>query len=949
MESENLLQEVRSFVSASKSQDNVTVLERSKSAIILMRSLPCARAAVLEQICEIFQQAVHKHIIESDRQDLLGTAQVTDVDSQVYEVIQSIYDTLLEFINKNHEAWAPIIAKWSVYLLGQLSTKYAGQRGTKPNVTLNEKLQIWMTCPAIQMLMEISAQCFSKLINSNPDVCINCLLDSAVKHSPHFDWVVAYIGSYFYKSIINRLLSGALKEFQNNAANDDQVSLLLLTAIRILDYLAIQYPEEVKNSILAMFQESVTSSAKTICLVPFLIHLGTHAPSILNVLAITFLDQLSPNVMVKLYFQLSEWGSIKGNLTASLLSSVVNLIISLKQGNYKVFQFLLAISLNIQSSDITEPEASRIINNIQKFSTILLEQLFVQLQRLVWKKHQATSSSEGFWEALSGSKESSHDISFINEIKERFKDICDELTKTDDKNRLSWYLRLLSLVAIYSGPSTSVEILNYIFTFRGTSHTLSLFIQVQKELQSFFPRILDQALEKCLKNIATKSSPDALTQAQIIVQNLQKLMDLEKISEKELNGFSLSHCIKKHSCLLVSFLFYPSMLITSVTLDVLLTLGFPLATMALSDKTKIVRTFVSFLFNLLHEYKFASLEKKCDMCFEYIEMLRRCQLMLTLLCQDEFCQLLAVRHLMEGACHEQNKRLFNKEQTIEIDCNLGDDNSLFNRNLKPGISSRLPLNTASVFYFGIIGKGLKISTQKTMPQASFFTSSHLFLQSIYNVCYATNVAKPNAMETDRSGSEVNNAKILGTLSLLLRDLLVQDGSFDCNSWPDDEIVKYSIERDIKIRKQFDDSEIMWYLLYLVAEVPHVLLNCISIIHGLFSSVVKFWEQDREPRTTATPSHLYASVQIIAIMRKAMWLPKPLCLIGEIFHIISPKEVHKLLTTTWEFLKENPPNVNTRITTEIKDDHHKDVVKSIFLGNIAELGHLYARFFPVNKI
>ena len=41
----------------------------------------------------------------------IGTAQVTDVDSQVYEVIQSIYDTLLEFINKNHEAWAPIIAK----------------------------------------------------------------------------------------------------------------------------------------------------------------------------------------------------------------------------------------------------------------------------------------------------------------------------------------------------------------------------------------------------------------------------------------------------------------------------------------------------------------------------------------------------------------------------------------------------------------------------------------------------------------------------------------------------------------------------------------------------------------------------------------------------------------------------------------------------------------------
>ena len=37
-----------------------------------MRSLPCARAAVLEQICDLFQAAVHKHIIEADSQELSG-------------------------------------------------------------------------------------------------------------------------------------------------------------------------------------------------------------------------------------------------------------------------------------------------------------------------------------------------------------------------------------------------------------------------------------------------------------------------------------------------------------------------------------------------------------------------------------------------------------------------------------------------------------------------------------------------------------------------------------------------------------------------------------------------------------------------------------------------------------------------------------------------------------
>ena len=71
--SQHLLQQVHSFVLPSKGPGGtVNILERTKSAIVLMRCLPCARAAVLEQICEIFQEAVHKHIIESDRQDLLG-------------------------------------------------------------------------------------------------------------------------------------------------------------------------------------------------------------------------------------------------------------------------------------------------------------------------------------------------------------------------------------------------------------------------------------------------------------------------------------------------------------------------------------------------------------------------------------------------------------------------------------------------------------------------------------------------------------------------------------------------------------------------------------------------------------------------------------------------------------------------------------------------------------
>ena len=107
-----------------------------------------------------------------------------------------------------------------------------------------------------------------------------------MQHSPHFDWVVAYIGfvlkqfstgalllqlilfyflftyffvyfcfrSYFHKSIISHLLSCAIKEFYSDEPCDDEFSDLFRTAIRILDYFTQKYPEEVKNAMLTLFQ-----------------------------------------------------------------------------------------------------------------------------------------------------------------------------------------------------------------------------------------------------------------------------------------------------------------------------------------------------------------------------------------------------------------------------------------------------------------------------------------------------------------------------------------------------------------------------------------------------------------------------------------------------------------------------------------------------------------------
>jgi hypothetical protein len=58
--------------------------------------------------------------------------------------------------------------------------------------------------------------------------------------------------------------------------------------------------------------------------------------------------------------------------------------------------------------------------------------VFIHLQRLVTKKHRAESASaEGKGTGQSGNKDSSNDIPFLNELKEKWKELCDQLLNAD--------------------------------------------------------------------------------------------------------------------------------------------------------------------------------------------------------------------------------------------------------------------------------------------------------------------------------------------------------------------------------------------------------------------------------------------------------------------------------------------------------------------------------------
>lgn len=73
-ENKSLRLRLQSFLSGKDETGKIlSNAEKTQCAIALLHSLPCARHAVLEQLCDVFHEAVQKHMVELERQALSGT------------------------------------------------------------------------------------------------------------------------------------------------------------------------------------------------------------------------------------------------------------------------------------------------------------------------------------------------------------------------------------------------------------------------------------------------------------------------------------------------------------------------------------------------------------------------------------------------------------------------------------------------------------------------------------------------------------------------------------------------------------------------------------------------------------------------------------------------------------------------------------------------------------
>nr|KAG5694555.1 hypothetical protein BaRGS_032500 [Batillaria attramentaria] len=187
--------------------------------------MPAARDAILEHFCNVFDDAAGVYIRQIDA----GQKQekMSESNPNQYAVLQEVTGVLLNFINTNPEAWAPIVSS------------------------------------------------------------------ASVKYSPHFDWVVARIGSCFPTTIITRVLNCGLKDFCNvgkDMSDRDPGARKkipkMASVVGILGHLASKHQQDIRKALMALFEEGLQSEgdAMRVTTVPFLLQLASMSPMLLQVL-----------------------------------------------------------------------------------------------------------------------------------------------------------------------------------------------------------------------------------------------------------------------------------------------------------------------------------------------------------------------------------------------------------------------------------------------------------------------------------------------------------------------------------------------------------------------------------------------------------------------------------------------------------------------------------------
>lgn len=938
----DLMGELRAFINGATRSSRKGHLDigLARVALSLLKTLPASREAVLEYFCFLFDEVVRHYIenVEVAAQKGSKDHEVT-LSAQEEAAIAEVHNVLCDFVSNSPEAWAPIISKWSLQLLGELSSRYAS-RAAHSGI-LSESLQLWMSCRATRSLIDITTQCLSCLMNYDTESCINALLDTCVAHSPHFDWVVAHVGSCFPRTVMTRVLSCGLKDFCSNQQGPKAPKLN--SVVQILGYLAGSHSTDMRRALLQLFQWSLEKSKVSDAVtthqqystVPFLLQLASMSSTLLRSLSMDVLHTLTPKILSQLAEQSADWLAYYGGREA-FQDLLVHLVLGCPSGGPTILALLLdCASPSTPKLMPTTPEEIVVQTNGQEFLELLLQELSLLLHRV-----------DG-------------NIPFLSSLRQDLKTVL-PLLLSPLRLRVQSALRLIGFMGLQS-PSVFPNAIAYILTNAKTEDHLSVvakLLENQASASGNFRKSNRTGLSLEHSNILQLGLEQALHKKDdgLSIRDLWK--NLTTLLRWERSGKLKNHSQPVLKAIYSSIGTACSSLGSSVKPDVAHAVAETLVLALVQEPgekpTSVTPPIIQDALRLAHStvsYFFMCVEIDDSRGFEGCQV--ACKLLSRLSLRSSAARSLALRTLLELALFHGPTHLFGANDLLNEEFFSAEESDirLMDENLKQGLSWVLAQRHSSVFHAGVIGTGLRTLNKKnTTPISLVQRNTQLFLDAVRSCCVSSAILDPTAMEP---GMPTLSLDTVISVSLLLVELISPDVMYNGLPWPDEDGCKATVERDCYIRRKLEQGPILWELLWFIGLQRPALCYCSVILRAVTATLIAQWGSCSHHRD---PSLLPTTVRLLSLLALGQLLPSPLSSLRDVVpHIKPPEVVQVLRDCVWNYMRDHVPapdlfsrdthgNMWRDSTQEPPGPQYTETMRLIMLANIDSLGELFAQLF-----
>ncbi|CAN8177797.1 unnamed protein product [Coccothraustes coccothraustes] len=918
LSAQELSQEVKAFLSGLDPVQGTPLSPpaHARCALRLLRCLPPARHAALQHLRGLFDEQVCQHLLQRES-PAPGPAPKATPGA---EVLQEARRALAELVAANPRAWAPGVAAWASELMGQLSSKYAGRPGVPPAASLNELLQLWMACPATRALLDIYSQCLAAMAGSCPDACVDALLDTSVQHSPHFDWVVAHVGSSFPGTIISRVLSCGLKDFcahgggaEPGAAGADKRAPKIASVVGILGHLASRHAGSIKRELLRMFHESLGSPREHHkATVPFLLQLALMSPALLAAVSPELVDSLKPPVLNQLH---QHFSAVPRDELEGVVGVVVHLLCHTSAGALRTLRFLLATAA--PASVIAAPGPA-LHEGVREACERLLQLLLLHLQKLVHGRAPAGPAEAA-----------ARPVPFLEALRPHVRELCQDTLRLE-RRRCLWQHQLLALLAVHSAPHGAAEALFFLLALARTPEELALAPQLHAGLRAVLPDPLPAAVSAAVAQIHAGRLPEP--QLAQLLRNLALL--LQPREDGEPGEPALGAALARHLPDLAQLLLHPRAEVAEAACRLLAACPLPRAPPP-AHLLPAVRAAVRRFFAGLRRGDAAAPGPGA-------------RLLARLSAVSPAAAKAVLAQLVEGALGGRDAELFGggaeppgpepAAAAAPPRASLLDTNRRFTAG--PNASG----GVWSVFHAGVIGRGPKPAPGRGRRSAEELSrNTQAFLSLVLRCC--------------RGAGPAVGAEAAKAVAAALVEAVCPEAAGAELAWPPEELARATVERDLRILRRFRQHPLLFPLLRLVAGGRPALCYCSVLLRGLLAGLVAHWDACRDGSTLASPWHLRASCALVALLAEGSLLPPVLGNMHELFPELAPFEVHLLLLSVWGYLRENSP-LPQKFTFQpelgvFRRDFGRDgelgkhlaVLHAVLHRNIHRLGLLAARFYP----